>query len=386
MESATPHNCGILNIKAACMKIATTEPKTITQNCLHSISIRKLYMMRSWYIVLLTTLLYLPVRAQDIATEANRFIELLNSEQRGKALLPFDTLERYNFNYVPLNDRKGISMNELNKAQQQQVYTLLRTSLSHAAVEKITAIMQLELLLKELEQRSPDDHYRDAGKYFLTVFGTPSGSGAWGWRFEGHHISFNFAAHQNLLLSGTPSFMGSNPAVVQSGPQKNKEILKAETAAGFELLHSLSENELKKAIISTTAPAEIITGTARKAMIQQPAGVRYTELSTKAQVLFLQLLNVYLDRYKKELSGKMLHDIKNAGMENLRFAWAGHQQRGIGKPCYYRIQGPTIIIEYDNTQNNANHIHTVIRDLKNDFGEDALLQHYRNGHHKKRNR
>ena len=343
-------------------------------------------MARFWYIAIASALLYFPAQAQDITIEANRFIKLLNGGQRGKALLPFDTSERYNFHYVPLNDRKGISMNELNTAQQKQVFTLLRSSLSNATVEKITAVMQLELLLKELEQRSRDDHYRDPGKYFLTIFGTPSDSGTWGWRFEGHHISFNFSAHKNLLLSGTPSFLGSNPAIVLAGPQKNKEILKKETTAGFELLHNLSETELKKAIINTTAPSEIITGTARKAMIEQAAGVRYTELSTKAQLLFLQLLEVYLERYKKDLSDKMLQDIKNAGMENLRFAWAGHQQRGIGKPCYYRIHGPTIIIEYDNTQNNANHIHTVIRDLKNDFGEDALLEHYRHGHHKKKNR
>ncbi|MCC6286552.1 MAG: DUF3500 domain-containing protein [Chitinophagaceae bacterium] len=340
-------------------------------------------MTRYWFLAFSIGLLYLPAQAQDITTEANRFIQLLNSGQKSKAVLPFDSTERYNFHYVPLDDRKGIAMNELNSVQQQQVFALLRASLSNAAVEKITAIMQLEILLKELEKRSADDHYRDPEKYFLTIFGIPSASGIWGWRFEGHHISFNFSAHNNLLLSGTPSFLGSNPAVVQSGKQKNKEILKEETTAGFELLHSLSDTELKKAIINTTAPSEIITGNMRKAMIEQPAGVRYTELSAKAQLLFLKLLEVYLLRYKKELFGKMLQDIKNAGMENLRFAWAGSQQRGIGNPCYYRIHGPTIVIEYDNTQNNANHIHTVIRDLKNDFGEDALLEHYKNGHHKK---
>ncbi|OJY98332.1 MAG: hypothetical protein BGP13_10810 [Sphingobacteriales bacterium 40-81] len=341
-------------------------------------------MARYWFLAFTSAVLYLPARAQNITTEADRFIKLLNNAQKSKALLPFDTPERYKFHFIPLNDRKGISMNELNAAQKQQVFALLRASLSNAAVEKITAIMQLEILLKELEQRAADDHYRDPGKYFLTIFGTPSDSGVWGWRFEGHHISFNFSAHKNLLLSGTPSFLGSNPAIVQSGPQKNKEILKEETTAGFELLHSLSAPELKKAIINTTAPSDIITGASRKAMIEQAEGVRYTELGAKAQLLFLQLLEVYLDRYKKELSGRMLQDIKNAGLENLRFAWAGYRQRGIGKPCYYRIHGPTIIIEYDNTQNNANHIHTVIRDLKNDFGEDALLEHYKNGHHKKK--
>lgn len=337
-------------------------------------------MFRYLYITFIAALLYLPAYTQNVEAEANRFIGMLNNEQQQKAVLPFDTLERYNFNYVPLNDRKGISMNELNETQKQQVFTLLRSSLSNATVEKITAIMQLETVLKALEQRPEDDHYRDPGKYFLTIFKTASNAGVWGWRFEGHHISFNFSADKKLLVSGTPSFLGSNPAIVQSGPQKNKEVLKEETNAGFALLQSLSKQELEKTIINTTAPAEIITGNKRKAMIENPAGIRYSELNTKSQLLFLQLLDVYLHRYKKELADKMLKDIKNAGMENLRFAWAGHQQKAIGNPCYYRLQGPTIIIEYDNTQNNGNHIHSVIRDLKNDFGEDALLEHYKHGH------
>lgn len=336
--------------------------------------------MRYSFCLIILVLCSVYANAQQ-AAEAKKFINLLNANQKEKALLPFDTNERYNFNYVPKDDRKGISMNELNAAQRQQVILLLRSSLNNTTVDKITAIMQLETVLKELEQRSADDHYRDPGKYFLTIFGNPSDKGIWGWRFEGHHISFSFSAKQNTLVSGTPSFLGSNPAVVQSGPQKNKEILKEETTAGFALLHSLSAAELQKTIISNTAPAEIITGSSRKAMIDNPQGIAYTELSAIGQLNMLHLLEVYLHRYKKEFAYKMLQDIKNAGMENLRFAWAGSQERGIGKPCYYRIHGPSIIIEYDNTQNNANHIHTVIRDLKNDFGGDQLLEHYKKSNH-----
>ncbi len=334
----------------------------------------------------LAVLLYIPLLAQNVKVEASRFINLLNTEQQQQVLIPFENDERYNFNYVPLNNRKGIAMSALNSSQRQQVLVLLRSSLSNVTVDKITAIMQLETILKQIEQRSANDHYRDPEKYFISIFGSPVDSSIWGWRFEGHHISFNFSVDQQRLISGTPSFLGSNPAVVLSGPQKNKEILKEETSAGFALLHSLSKDALGKAVISTTAPAEIITGADRKAMIENPEGVLYTELNTSSQLLFLRLLEVYLHRYKKELADKMLLDIKNAGMENLRFAWAGEQQRGVGKPCYYRIHGPTIIIEYDNTQNNANHIHTVIRDLKNDFGEDALLDHYKHGHHHKKSK
>lgn len=363
--------------------------KLLAENLLTSIN-EIVYIQPQYHLMLryccitIAMLLYIPTQAQNVLAEANRFIKLLTAEQQQRVMIPFDSDERYNFNYIPLNNRKGIAISELNNGQRLQVFTFLRSSLNNVTVDKITAIMQLETVLKQLEQRSVEDHYRDPEKYFITVFGVPSDSSIWGWRFEGHHISFNFSADKHLLLSGTPSFLGSNPATVLSGPQKGKEILKEETTAGFTLLHSLSAAALKKAVISTTAPSEIITGNDRKAMIEHPEGVRFTELNTTSQLLFLRLLDVYLHRYKKDLADKMLQEIKKAGMENLRFAWAGEQQRGVGKPCYYRIHGPSIIIEYDNTQNNANHIHTVIRDLNNDFGGDALLDHYQHGHHHKK--
>ncbi|MFT3703880.1 MAG: DUF3500 domain-containing protein [Agriterribacter sp.] len=319
--------------------------------------------------------------AQSAAPEAVALIKLLNNDQKGKLLLAFDTAERYNFQYVPREDRKGISMNELNETQHKAVMLLLRTSLTNATVKKMEDIMQLEHVLKALEKRSADDHYRDAGKYFLTIFGNPSDTAIWGWRFEGHHISFNFSADKNALVAGTPSFLGSNPAIVLDGPQKNKEVLKEETTEGFAMLHILSKTELKKAVIDSVAPGEIITGSNRKAMIEHPSGIKYTEMSNLAQQQLLHLLGVYLHRYKQPFADKMLKDVQDAGVDNLWFTWAGFQQRGVGKPCYYRIQGPSIIIEYDNTQNNGNHIHTVIRDLKNDFGGDELLEHYRSSHH-----
>lgn len=337
--------------------------------------------MRFYICLLFIVCFFSTAMAQNAATQANAFIKLLNADQKAKAQLSFDTAERYNFQYVPRDDRKGISMNELNETQRQAVTRLLRTSLTNATVKKMEDIMQLEHVLKALERRSDEDHYRDAGKYFLTIFGNPSDTSIWGWRFEGHHISFHFSSDKNVLVAGTPSFLGSNPAVVLDGPQKNKEVLKEETTEGFAMLHALSKTELKKAVIDSTAPGEIITGNNRKAMIDHPSGIRYSEMSKAAQQQLLRLLGVYLHRYKQPFADKMLKDVQDAGLDNIWFAWAGHQQRGVGKPCYYRIQGPTIIIEYDNTQNNGNHIHTVIRDLKNDFGGDELLEHYRSSHH-----
>lgn len=320
------------------------------------------------------------LNAQDMAKNASSFIQSLSDAQRQKALYPFDTAERLKFAFVPLDNRKGISVNELDEEQRKKLFALLGATLSTSGVGKVKDIMQLDLVLKELEKRGPDDHYRDPGKYFITIFGTPAPKGIWGWRFEGHHAAFNFSADYNRLVAATPGFMGANPAVVKEGPQKGKEVLKEETALGFDLLHSLTSEQVQKALINTSAPAEIITGANRKVQLLQPMGIGYSDLSKASQQKLLALLDIYVHRYTKLFAESTLKEIEKAGLENLYFAWAGDTEHTPGKPYYYRIQGPTVIIEYDNTQNNANHVHTVMRDLQHDFGGDELLEHYRTAH------
>jgi hypothetical protein len=168
---------------------------------------------------------------------------------------------------------------------------------------------------------------------------------------------------------------------VQSGEQKGKEILKDEARLGFDLLYSLNEAQRQKAIINTKAPNDIVTDSSRKAIIKEQTGILYSELTAAQQKKLVQLVQLYINRYKSSFARKMMNDIEKAGLKNVRFAWAGAQQPGLGNPHYYRVQGPTIIIEYDNTQNNANHAHTVVRDLKYDFGGDELLEHYKRGNH-----
>ena len=315
-------------------------------------------------------------------TATNAFINLLDSAQKAQTLYPFDADERYNFHFFPKDNRKGISFNELNDAQKQAAKNLIKTCLSTNAANKVQEIMELDNVLKAAEHRKPEDHFRDPGKYFLTIFGIPADNTTWGWRLEGHHVSFNFSARNKKLVSGTPGFLGANPAVVREGPHKGMEVLKEETDNGFALLHSLTKAQLKKAMIDTLAPNEIITFVSRKAMIDNPKGVIYSELTAKQQQQFLQLINLYVHRYTKLFADEMLKEIQQAGLNNLKFAWAGDTEREVGKACYYRIQGPTIIIEYDNSQNNANHIHSVLRDLKNDFGGDLLSEHYKSDHAK----
>ena len=316
----------------------------------------------------------------EMAKAADMFLQTLSEKQKDKIQFGFNEEERYNWNYVP-RSRKGLTLNEMTGQQIKDAFALLRTALSDTGLNKTSSIIQLENVLREVENRSASDTYRDQGNYSFSIFGNPAIDAIWGWRLEGHHVAFNFSSEDNRLVSGTPSFFGSNPGVVLSGPEKGKYILKDETELGFALLHSLNKEQTNKAIISNEAPGEILTAASRHAMINDPKGILYTELDNPQQKIFLQLLSIYIHRYTRSFADVMMKEIEEAGLNNLRFAWAGDQQPGVGHPHYYRLQGPTIIIEYDNVQNNANHIHTVIRDLKNDFGGDELLKHYKNDQH-----
>jgi len=316
----------------------------------------------------------------EMAKAADVFLQTLSEKQKTKIQFGFNEEERYNWHYIP-RSRKGLTLNEMNDQQVKAAFALLHTALSDTGFNKVNSIIQLENVLREVESRSSTDTYRNPGNYSFSIFGHPATDKIWGWRLEGHHLSFNFSSEDNRLVSGTPSFLGSNPAVVLSGTEKGKYILKDEADLGFALLHSLNKEQKDKAIISNEAPGDILTAASRNAMIKEPKGILYNELESPQQKIFMQLLSIYIHRYTRSFAEVMMKEIEEAGLNNLRFAWAGDQQPGVGRPHYYRIQGPTIIIEYDNTQNNANHIHTVIRDLKNDFGGDELLKHYKNDQH-----
>jgi hypothetical protein len=336
-------------------------------------------MKKTFFVVICSLFFQLSVFGQESVLFANRFIAALNDVQKAETMFPFDVEERYNFHFVPMK-RRGITFNEMNTQQSTLALDLLKSCLGEDSFKKTKEIMQLEVVLKELENRKPEDNYRDPGNYHFTIFGNPSSNSIWGWRFEGHHISFNFSFNKKMLVSGTPGFMGSNPAIVLNGPMAGKQVLKDESDKGFSLIQSLNEMQLKKAIIDTVAFKDILTFDKRKALLGEPEGIKYSELSKIQQSLMLQLIRVYLHRYRHDFAEKMMKDIQKEGLDNIWFAWAGYTRPEIGKGSYYRVQGPTLVIEYDNTQNNANHVHSVVRDLKNDFGGDLLLEHYKKGH------
>ncbi len=318
-------------------------------------------------------------RAQDrtIVSKANDFLVLLNEDQAGEARYDFDDDERFDWHYIP-RERNGIALKDMNEKQRQAALALLRSCLSDQGYQKANSIMALENVLREVENRTADDTYRDPLNYSITVFGNPDENALWGWRLEGHHISLNFSSADGQIISSTPTFWGSNPAIVRSGRNTGRQVLKQESDLGFTLVNSLSSNQMKTAVISPKAPSEIITRNQRTAELQEEKGLGYTQMNEQQQKLFRQLLNVYVRNYQFGFAKRLMDKIEKAGIDNLSFAWAGSLQPGAGH--YYRIQGPMLLIEYDNTQNNANHVHTVVRDLTNDFAGDILREHYQQEH------
>ena len=338
--------------------------------------------MKHYLLIALFALTPILNQAQKLNTLAQDFINTLTPELKEKALFTLNSDERFDYNYVPLL-RDGPTFNDFNDKQKNAAITLLKASLSKEGYKKTTEIMALESVLKVMENNSktlPDGSpKRDNLNYHFSVFGKPDTGDFWGWRFEGHHLSLNFLAENGVLKASTPSFMGTNPGIVRTGEQKGKEVLKQEAILGFKLVHSLSQKQLKVALFSETAPADILTTNKRRVGNLAQKGILYTALTKTQKAIFDSLLEVYLSTYESNFSANFKEKIVSAGIDKLSFAWAGSLKPGAGH--YYSIQGPMLLIEYDNTQDNANHAHAVVRDLTNDFGQDVLHDHYKKHHH-----
>lgn len=329
------------------------------------------------FVIILLASLSAFAQKSNVLQSTENFLRKLTPPLRASAQYPFDDAERFNWNFVPIK-RNGLTFYDFSEEQRDAAMALLKSSLSDQGYQKATSIIALENILKIVEKRGPDDHYRDPMNYHLTIFGTPDERKPWGWRFEGHHISLNFTCVNGDIVSALPSFFGANPGLVGDGKDKGLQVLKQETELGFLLINSFSPAQLKPALIAETAPAEIITGNIRKAKPLAPVGLLYRDMNSAQQKIMLQLLDTYVKNYAFGFSHLFMEKIKKAGLENLSFAWAGSLKPGIAH--YYRIQGPMLLIEYDNTQNNANHVHTMIRDLNDDFAEDILREHYASEH------
>jgi hypothetical protein len=325
-------------------------------------------------LALLTSAYSLLQTAAVMADSAKAFLASLTPEQRAQATFPLQDEERFDWHYIP-KPRKGLALRDMTSAQKQLAHALLAAGLSQRGYIKATTIMSLDEVLRVMENgKGPR---RDPDGYFFTIFGEPSESGTWGYRVEGHHISQNFTV-ANGKVQDAPSFFGSNPAEVLDGPRKGLRVLAREDDLGREFMAALAPEQKKIALVTQKAPDDILTEASRKAALKgQPSGLQARQLNAHQRELLDNLIGEYVDNVPDQVAQMRREQIKRAG-DNIYFAWAGGEK--YRDPHYYRIQTPAFLIEFDDTQDHANHIHSVWRDFDNDFGLDLLKEHYQSSH------
>jgi hypothetical protein len=363
-----------------------------------------------------------------MAGAASALLDSLDGEQRRAATWAFPSdEERTRWFYTP-TDHGGLALAQMTAAQQQRTHQLLATGLSEAGYVTAAAIIGLENVLDRLEGWTATfgrERGRDPLLYWVAVFGTP-GDDAWGWRFGGHHVSLNVTVVDGEVAATTPCFLGADPASAPLlGPHPHRPLAGAEDL-GRELARSLDEDQAAQAVVSAAPPVDLVGGNrpslsegdqplplplvwrgrfegeldALLAGMQQqaeaqvgltaddlralafsnrPKGIPASALSAPQVELLRALLDVYLDRLPDAVADDEQARFAGALIDGLAFLWAGGTEPG--DPHYYRIQGADLLVEYDNTQRGANHVHTVWRDLRNDFGRDVLAQHYAASRH-----
>jgi hypothetical protein len=304
---------------------------------------------------------------------ADKLVASLTTEQKAKAVFDFDNKERFNWHFVPLQDsqrkptRKGLPLQEMTAEQTEAAKALLAAGTSSDGYTKATTIMSLESILRELEKggrlvRSPE-------WYFFTIFGTPSKTSKWGWRVEGHHLSLNFAIDGGKVLAATPAFFGANPATVMQGPRKGTRTLPEADDLPKVLFKALDEEQKKTAFQEKPFPEIDAQNSAPK--VGAPSGLSASKMTEKQRGILLQLLQAYASRMPDDVAEVQMSEVHKAGLEQICFAYNGSLEAG--KPHTYRVQGPRFVIEFlnvqsDSAQNPANHIHSVWRNTKGDFG------------------
>jgi len=313
--------------------------------------------------------------AAAMESAANNFLAMLSPEQKAKATFSMDDKERLNWHFVP-RERKGLPLREMDAGQRALAEALLSAGLSQRGYAKVGNILSLEPVLKVMEKDAGGR--RDAAGYFFSIFGTPSQSNTWGWRFEGHHVALNFTVVKGQTVATGPAFFGANPAELKDGPRKGFRALASEEDSARELLLALDAKQKALALVDPAAPKDILTSNKLKADPLDPKGIPANKLNKKQMEMLMGVIEEYTANMPEDLAAARMEVVKKGGMDKVHFAWLGKTERG--EPHYYRIQGPAFLIEYDNTQNNSNHIHSVWRDFNGDFGTDLLSAHYQQFH------
>lgn len=313
----------------------------------------------------------------EMAAAANGFLATLSQEQKAKACFKFEDAERKNWHFIP-RTRLGLNLKEMRPDQRLMAQALLASGLSSKGYGKALGVMSLDAILAELEKGQPNKPVRDPELYFFSIFGTPSDAQPWGWRLEGHHLALNFTCAGRGPAS-TPAFYGTNPGEVKEGPRAGLRLLAREEDLGRKLVQSLNPEQKKQAVLSAEAPKDILNDPKREELT--PAeGVPVSALTADQKKLAEQLVREYLGNHPSSVEAAEWKRIQADDWESVRFAWMGGTEPGTGH--YYRLQGKNFLVEYDNTQNGANHPHAVWRDRGQDFGADLLKEHYAKSHAK----
>jgi hypothetical protein len=315
----------------------------------------------------------------SMATAANRFLAALSPEQRQQASFTLDSEELTRWHFIPNNmfPRKGVPIKDMTEAQRAVARDLLKAGLSQHGYLTATGIMDLETVLKAIEVNGRN--VRDPELYFFSVFGTPGAKAPWGWRVEGHHLSLHFVIGTGTSVASSPAFFGTNPADVREGPQAGKRFLGGQEDTARALLMALDTAQRATATFAAEAPTDILTMTTVKVDPLAPGGLAASEMKPAQRDLLMQVIDAYTSKMADDIASDRKARIRTAGIDKITFAWAGGAERGVKH--YYRVQGPTFLIEYDNTQNNGNHVHSVWRDFEGDFGRDLLREHIKSVNH-----
>jgi hypothetical protein len=319
------------------------------------------------------------VAATEIAVAVRRWLDDLDAGQRARATFPFASAERFVWAYTP-GDRAGLPIADMTAVQRASAMATLDAALSARGAREVRSIIDLEAILGELERQSGRrDEVRDPERYWFSVFGDPAGADPWAWRIGGHHVAIEFTMAGGEVVGSAPSFLGANPATVPSGSNAGGRAIDGEEKLARALLLGLTPEQRAVAVVDPVAPPDILSGNGRRADVRAiPSGIRHDQLDDGQRDALERLVRHYLDRARPEVADAEWARIASASLSSVTFAWAGPDAPGRGH--YYAIRGPVFLIEYDNTQNGANHIHAVWRDLTNDWGEDRVAAHYRAAH------
>ncbi len=334
--------------------------------------------MRTFLCLILMACMAAPVYCEEnqMLHAAKYFMNSFGAE-KSDVQFQFADKERFNWHFFP-KERPSAAFDHMTEGQRKLAHAFVASGLSREGYEKAMQIMYLEQVLYDM---SGQDN-RKAGDYHIAVFGGPTNDGAWGWRVEGHHLSMNFTLNDGKVVSFSPFFLGANPAEVKEGPFKGMRVLANEEDWARELVNSLNEAQREKAIFAERAPNDILSAAFPFIEPLLDEGIAFSELNTDQRALAFDIIELYANYLKPSVAEAELNEIRAFKTDELYFAWAGGLEKGQGH--YYRIQGPTFLIEYDNTQGRANHAHAVWRDPRNDFGVETLRDHYKNSpHHQK---